>query len=132
MPQSERTRQWDDSQGRNDPTRWLTADVLVERDQRRWVLDAKYKTEFGNESRSDRFQMCAYAIGFNAERVSLVYPTSLFHAQRRILLETTFGLKQIVIESISLPMHAGPTSCKDALVTIGQSVEQHAEYAALN
>ena len=73
-PDSERVRHWDDPVGRDDPKCWVAADVIVERGKSRWVLDAKYKCEFGDESRIDRFQMCAYAVAFDADRVSLVYP----------------------------------------------------------
>ncbi len=48
----------------NDPNRLMIADILLMRNDERWVLDAKYKRDFGNESRNDRFQMCAYAIAF--------------------------------------------------------------------
>lgn len=117
-PDSSRTRQWDDSAGRNDPTRWLTADVMATQEELRWVLDAKYKRAFGNESREDRFQMCAYAVAFDADVVSLVYPLAKSGCDRRILLETVVGLKQITIESINLPMSAGPEKCKAALVEL--------------
>ena len=117
-PDSARTRQWDDSAGRNDPTRWLSADVMSENEGRRWVLDAKYKQAFGNESREDRFQMCAYAVAFDADLVSLVYPIANSGFDRRILLNTFFGLKQITIDSINLPMSAGPQLCKSALIEL--------------
>jgi len=116
-PDESRTRKWDDPPGQNDPARWLTADVIVEREDIRWLLDAKYKRAFGNESRSDRFQMCAYAVAFDADRVSLVYPT----AQRvmpiavRPLLTAAVGGKMILIDSIDLPMSAGPKACRIAL-----------------
>ena len=41
--------------------------MIVERANARWVLDAKYKCEFGDESRVDRFQMCTYALVFDAD-----------------------------------------------------------------
>ena len=132
LPDSKRTRQWDDSDGRNDSSRWLTADVLVARDESRWVLDAKYKKAFGNESRLDRFQMCAYAIGFDADRVSLVYPTAMFRPQYRILLDASVGLKRLVVDSINLPMCAGPEACKEALVQVCHAVEPLQESAAVN
>jgi 5-methylcytosine-specific restriction endonuclease McrBC regulatory subunit McrC len=114
---SSRTRQWDDSAGRNDSTRWMTADVMVERNATRWVLDAKYKRAFGNESRSDRFQMCAYAVGFDADRVSLVFPTATIgEHEARVLLETVVGQKLITIDSMELPMMAGPEECKVGLL----------------
>ena len=49
---------------------------MLENNLERWVLDAKYKRAFGVESREDRFQMCAYAVAFNADRATLVYPTA--------------------------------------------------------
>lgn len=119
-PAPTRTRQWDDSAGRNDPTRWLAADVIAENEYQRWVLDAKYKRAFGNESRADRFQMCAYAVAFDADVVSLVYPLAKSGYDRRTLLETVVGLKQITIDSISLPMSAGPHLCKAALIDLGK------------
>jgi hypothetical protein len=78
-----------------------------------------------NATARSRFQMCEYAVGFNAERVSLVYPTSVLHAQHRILLDTTFGIKRLVIDLINLPMHAGPKRCERALIEICGSLEQH-------
>ncbi len=65
LADSEHTRRWDDPVGQMDRNRWMTADVLAERAGHRWIIDAKYKMGFGDESRSDRFQMCAYAIGFS-------------------------------------------------------------------
>ncbi|MFO0905866.1 MAG: hypothetical protein U0939_22855 [Pirellulales bacterium] len=113
---SSRTRQWDDSAGRNDPNRWLTVDVMATQGVFRWVLDAKYKRAFGNESREDRFQMCAYAVAFDADRVSLVYPLAKSSCDRRTLLKTVFGLKHVTIESLNLPMSSGPHLCKSALI----------------
>ena len=110
---SARTRQWNDSARRNDPARWLTADVMVRQDEHCWVLDAKHKRSFGDESRTDRFQMCAYALGFDADRVSLVYPTAGGKSfDNRVLLDTSVGGKRIVIDSIDLPMAAGPAECE--------------------
>lgn len=116
VPDAQRTRQWDDSAGRDDPGRWFTADVLATRNDTRWVLDAKYKRAFGNESRADRFQMCAYAVGFDATRVSLVYPTAEARAQQRTLLSTTVGSRFLLVDSIDLPMRAGPAECRRCLV----------------
>ena len=111
-----RTRRWDDPVGHDDQQRWLTADVLLQRNEARWVLDAKYKCDFGNESRIDRFQMCAYAVAFDARRVSLVYPTGtseLFN--ERTLLTATIGGESIRIDSLCLSMSSGPESCRAAL-----------------
>ena len=117
VPDVSRTRKWDDPAGQNDPARWLTADVIGEREAVRWVLDAKYKRAFGNESRSDRFQMCAYAVAFDADRVSLVYPTAqgVTPIAVRPLLTATVGRKVILIDSIDLPMSAGPRACRTAM-----------------
>jgi len=112
-----RTRRWDDPTGRDDHARWLIADVIVERSGARWVLDAKYKREFGNESRVDRFQMCAYATAFDAGRVSLVYPLADQLDSARNLLIATMGGKHIHIDSLALPMAAGPKACRAALLT---------------
>jgi 5-methylcytosine-specific restriction endonuclease McrBC regulatory subunit McrC len=111
-----RTRKWDDSYGVEDPSRWLTADVILEQRGARWVLDAKYKRSFGAESRADRFQLCAYAVAFNADRGTLVYPTARgneYHARR--LLATTIGAKEVVIDSMELPMTSGPGACLNAI-----------------
>ena len=113
-----RTRRWDDPAGRNDPKRWLTADVLVQNAEARWVLDAKYKCGFGNEHRTDRFQMCAYATAFDAGHASLVYPTATGLVSPRILLLTTVCGRRLEIDSIALPMAAGPEICLAALTTI--------------
>ena len=117
-PSSSRTRKWDDSIGLNDPTRWMTADVMATKREKCWILDAKYKRAFGTESRVDRFQMCAYAIAFNADRVTLAYPLAEIGWDRRTLLETIVGTKQVIIDSINLPMSAGPEQCKEALVEV--------------
>ncbi|MGO9468720.1 MAG: 5-methylcytosine restriction system specificity protein McrC [Isosphaeraceae bacterium] len=113
------SRRWDDPTGRDDPTRWLTADVIVERANARWVLDAKYKCEFGDESRVDRFQMCTYALVFDADRVSLVYPTATplapLSAEPRVLLSTRVGGKALTIDSLTLPLAAGPEACRSVL-----------------
>jgi 5-methylcytosine-specific restriction endonuclease McrBC regulatory subunit McrC len=110
-PDSARTRQWDDSSAR-----WLTADIMAERDDQRWILDAKYKRLFGKESRADRFQMCAYAVAFDADRVTLLYPTAGGQSpNERVLLDTFVGPKRIVIDSVDLPMASGPTDCERAV-----------------
>jgi len=108
----EHTRRWDDPAGRDDPRRWLKADVILNKAETRWVLDAKYKREFGNEGRNDRFQMCAYAIGFDASRVSLVYPTATANNDWcRNILTTTVGERLLRIDSMALPMSEGPQAC---------------------
>jgi len=112
----DRTRHWDDPAGQDDRRRWLIADVIVERPGFRWVLDAKYKREFGDESRTDRFQMCAYAVAFDADRVSLVYPTASGGlAGPRKLLSASIGGKHLCIDSLALPMADGPDACVTAL-----------------
>jgi 5-methylcytosine-specific restriction endonuclease McrBC regulatory subunit McrC len=120
VPHINRTRKWDDPAGQNDPSRWLTTDVMAERNSTRWVLDAKYKRAFANESRGDRFQMCAYAVAFDADRASLVYPTAAGETPVRVrpLLTATVGSKMILIDSIDLPMRAGPKKCRAALTEI--------------
>lgn len=116
---SEHTRRWDDPTGRDDPARWLSADVILKKFQSRWVLDAKYKREFGNEGRTDRFQMCAYAIGFDANRVSLVYPTvTTSDATHRTILNALVGERQIQIDSMALPMGEGPQACLKQLAAM--------------
>lgn len=116
------SRRWNDTTGRDDPNRWLTADVIVERAGARWLLDAKYKCEFGDESRVDRFQMCAYAMGFDADRVSLVYPTAASHSTgSRVLLTTRVGGKPYTIDSLALPLAAGPEACLSALALFASS-----------
>lgn len=121
-PKGDHSRRWDDSTGRNDPNRWLTADVIVERAGVRWLLDAKYKREFGDESRVDRFQMCTYAVVFGADRVSLVYPTATsIGTEPRVLLSTRVGGKPLTVESLALPMAAGPEMCRLALASFASS-----------
>ena len=122
LSDAEHTRRWDDPAGRADATRWLNADVILKRAQTRWVLDAKYKREFGNEGRTDRFQMCAYAIGFDADRVSLVYPTATTIADTlRRILKAKVGERQLEIDSIALPMTEGPQAC---LKRLGELLNQ--------
>ncbi len=108
---------------RRDPKRWLTADVIVCRSGERWILDAKYKRGFGDESRVDRFQMCAYALAFDADRVSIVYPTATCARPVRRLLAATVGGKVVRIDSFELPMAAGPDDCREALASIATNPE---------
>jgi 5-methylcytosine-specific restriction endonuclease McrBC regulatory subunit McrC len=116
---AEHIRRWDDPAGRDDPTRWLSADVILKKRNSRWVLDAKYKREFGNEGRMDRFQMCAYAIGFDANRVSLVYPSTTTHNEsQRTILQATVGLRAMHIDSLALPMADGPQACLKMLASL--------------
>ena len=119
-----RTRMWDDSYGKKDPNRWLSADIIVEKPNRRWVLDAKYKRAFGTESRADRFQMCAYAVAFDADRVTLIYPTAkadTFGLKR--LLRTSVGAKEVIVDSLELPMSQGPQACLNALIRVCENVD---------
>lgn len=118
VPNGQLTRNWDDPVGRDDPKRRLMADAIVERAAARWVLDTKYKQEYGNESRVDRFQMCAYAVAFDADRVSLVYPTGSGCGAVRDLLHATIGDKRLYIDSVALPMAAGPENCRAALASL--------------
>lgn len=113
---SKSVRLWDDALGTDDPYRSLIADTLLERESERWILDAKYKRGFGNEDRNDRFQMCAYALGFGAKRATLVYPfANDDQPTLRTLLSTTYGSAPVNIDAIALPMAEGPVSCKAGL-----------------
>ena len=106
-------RPWDDALSIDDPYRCMRADTLLERRSDRWVLDAKYKRDFANEGRNDRFQMCAYALGFRAARATLVYPFQGRHPETyRRLLSEDLGGWGILIDSIALPMAEGPETCK--------------------
>ena len=118
-PRNSCTRRWDDSPEHGDTQRWMTADAIVERAGRRWVLDGKYKNEFGIESRADRFQMCAYAVAFDADRISLVSPGESLTPIRKLLC-TTIGAKQLTIDSLSLPMRLGPEACSSALMMLAR------------
>jgi 5-methylcytosine-specific restriction endonuclease McrBC regulatory subunit McrC len=114
--QEDHSRRWHDPVGRDGTNRWLRADVIVEQSECRWLLDAKYKCEFGDESREDRFQMGAYAVVFNADRVSLVYPTATSaEDNRRVLLSTEVGGKRLTIDSLALPFADGPLACRSVL-----------------
>ena len=110
-----RTRPWHDGQARR-----MTADALLESAAGvRWVLDAKYKRGYGDEHREDRFQACTYAVAFEAERGALVYPTAEGPAGRsRLLLSGHVNAKPVRIESIELPMAAGPEACRAALLEL--------------
>jgi len=119
---SEKTRRWSDSASRADPTRMLIADSIVKRNELKWVLDAKYKRDYGDEGRVDRFQMCAYALAFDADRASLVYPLGHIDAEQRTLLHTMVGTKQVRIDSISLPMRSGPKQCRTAFIELCKSM----------
>lgn len=115
-PRSESIRRWDDASGSDDPNRSMIADTLLYKDNQCWILDAKYKRSFGNESRNDRFQMCGYVLGFGVNRATLVYPFASESATpHRVLLSALFGDAPVTIDSIALPMTIGPTHCKDQI-----------------
>ncbi len=131
VPDADRTRQWDDTVGKSDKNRWMTADVIVERDGVRWVLDAKYKRGYGDEARNDRFQMCAYAVGFSADRVTLVYPTgSGTSGNTRLLLNTIIGSHPVTVDSLELPMAKGPGCCLEALRSLCECTDWWESQAA--
>ena len=114
---SQSVRLWDDALGADDPYRSLIADTLLRRGNDRWVLDAKYKRSYGNEDRNDRFQMCAYALRFGADRATLVYPFANHeHPSRRTLMSTSYGNAPVIIDAIALPMAEGPQACKTRLL----------------
>jgi len=114
---SSHIRPWDDATGTDDPYRCMRADTLLINGQRRWVLDAKYKRDFGDESRNDRFQMCAYAIGFRATRATLVYPFASTQAfAHRLLLDEQIGSTRVLVDSLALPMAEGPSECRSLLL----------------
>jgi hypothetical protein len=124
VPDAARTKRWDDGPGFRDPLRWMTADVILAAAGRRWVLDAKYKRDYGDEDRNDRFQMTAYAMAFEARRATLVYPTGeLPRARWRLLLSGQIGGHATTIDSFELPMSAGPAVCatalRDAMLALG-------------
>lgn len=127
LAKAEHTRRWDDPAGRDDKKRWLNADVILQKQRSRWVLDAKYKCDFGNESRIDRFQMCAYAVAFDADRVSLVYPTTTTsNMGHRTLLNVAVGGNHLQIDSVALPMAEGPLHCIDRLASIMKDSDEYA------
>jgi hypothetical protein len=133
---ADRTRRWHDGHGHGghgpdgrgidgrahaQPARWMTADVLLQTSAgRRWVLDAKYKRDYGNEDRNDRFQATAYATAFGADRASLVYPTAAGGEVRwGVLLSARVGrARRVTVDSIELPMAAGPAACRAALLEV--------------
>ena len=116
LPSKNRIRPWDDASGQDDPNRLMISDILLQRGTERWVLDAKYKCGFGNESRNDRFQMCAYAMGFRASRATLVYPSQeSSNFDQRELLSVDIGGTHVRIDSFALPMANGPNMCLKAL-----------------
>jgi 5-methylcytosine-specific restriction endonuclease McrBC regulatory subunit McrC len=118
-----RTRPWDDAKSHDDPNRMMISDILLQRESERWVLDAKYKCDFGRESRNDRFQICTYALGFRANRSTLVYPSQESSIlDQRDLLVVDIGGVQIRVDSLALPMASGPQRCTEALRAKLQSV----------
>ena len=48
------------------------------------------------------FQMCAYAIAFDADRVLLVYPAASSTGLARDLLDATIGRRRFGIDSLAL------------------------------
>jgi hypothetical protein len=118
LPASKCRRLWDDALGETDSSRLMISDILLQRHKERWVLDAKYKCDFTNEGRSDRFQMCAYAIGFHASRATLVYTLQIARANKlRTLLRTKIGGSNVFVDSIALSMASGPHECRQSLET---------------
>jgi 5-methylcytosine-specific restriction endonuclease McrBC regulatory subunit McrC len=110
------SRPWADMKDNGDTSRWMTADILVERDNIRWILDAKYKNDFRQETREDRFQVCAYSLGFDAYRATLVYPTQISTSEDiRLLLDANYAERKVRIDSIALPMADGPEVCKEKI-----------------
>ena len=102
-------RVWNDATGADDPGRSLIADTILRRGDDRWVLDAKYKASYGNESRADRFQMCAYLLAFDARRATLVYPVvSGPLPDRREILRTAIEGKRRIVDSMAIAMTDGP------------------------
>jgi hypothetical protein len=125
VPDKQRTKRWHDGPGlkENDPSRWMTADAIVERGGRRWVLDAKYKREYATEGRNDRFQATTYALAFEAHRASLVYPTATGTGPNcRMLLAGGVQGRPVTIDSIELPMGVGPEACWRAFLKVGKGV----------
>jgi 5-methylcytosine-specific restriction endonuclease McrBC regulatory subunit McrC len=115
-PRNESIRRWDDAIGADDPNRSMIADTLLCRGDQRWILDAKYKRSFGDESRNDRFQMCGYILGFGANRATLVYPVASDDVKPcRMLLSTQLEDTPIKVDSVALPMTGGPRQCKEQL-----------------
>ncbi len=116
LPARARIRPWDDAAGENDRNRLMIADILLQRDSERWVLDAKYKRDFGSESRNDRFQMCTYALGFHAGRATLIYPfADDWSINSRQLLFSQYGSQSLIVDAVALRMESGPKYCKKQL-----------------
>lgn len=110
---------WHDVTGQDDPKRQLIVDVLLRKGATRKILDAKYKCDYGQESRVDRFQMCAYALAFNAQNVVLVYPSDRGqHDPYRVLLQHEASGSLFRIGSMFLSMPDGPTICRIQLQNV--------------
>ena len=108
-PRRKFRRVWNDATGPDDPTRSLIADTILRREDDRWVLDAKYKASYGNESRVDRFQMCACLLAFGVRRATLVYPVvSGTLPERRELLRTDAGGGCVIVDLMAIAMADGP------------------------
>jgi len=104
------TIKWDDATNKDDRNRWLQADALL-CTENPVVFDAKYKCAYGNESREDRFQMAAYAMGFGASAAILVYPTAASGSRQRRLMKTALPGVDSEISSMELPMVLGARAC---------------------
>jgi 5-methylcytosine-specific restriction endonuclease McrBC regulatory subunit McrC len=113
----ERTRPWEDATVMGEPNRWLTVDALL-KSSSPIVFDAKYKRDFGDESRGDRFQMAAYAMGFGASAAVLVYPTAETEPRQRRLMRSALPGVASDIFSIELPMALGPRACAEAAAKV--------------
>jgi len=119
VPQPVSHRFWEDPTESSDNRRWMKADVLLRQGDVQWVMDAKYKLGFGNESREDRFQICTYALAFDASRASLLYPSAQGESVTlQCLLNASVGHRRVRIESGELPMAAGPDVCLRALAHV--------------
>lgn len=109
-------RSWHDASVEGDANRQLIVDVLLRKGGNRKVFDAKYKCDYGQESRVDRFQMCAYALAFNAQNVVLVYPSDRgLPDPYRLLLRHETPDSSFTIGSMFLSMRQGPATCRTQL-----------------
>lgn len=111
---SERWRPWSDSPD-TERARGLAVDAMVYAG-RPIILDAKYKRDYGRESREDRFQMAAYSMAFGARAAILVYPTAAQQGRIRLLLRTAVpGSLPSEVHAADLPMALGPADCEAEL-----------------
>ena len=93
----------------------LRPDLYLEANEKSFIADTKYKIVYSDEkdpkkgiSQTDLYQMSAYAIRFNSDKILLFYPNTVVDNQERftelIIKDTLAGDKEINVKVFQLPV----------------------------